>query len=119
MRRCSLGRQNEGSVHQVYHSRLPINDYVLFSIGYRRLKKKEEAAEEGLLKEMKVHADASGEKPAIKLVVVGGPNPDTTRLLITYTRDEYPANYVPSVFDNYEATVTPLSLSLSLSLSRM
>eukprot|EP01105_Mastigella_eilhardi_P011285 TRINITY_DN2610_c0_g1_i1.p1 TRINITY_DN2610_c0_g1~~TRINITY_DN2610_c0_g1_i1.p1 ORF type:complete len:773 (-),score=177.84 TRINITY_DN2610_c0_g1_i1:26-2344(-) len=41
----------------------------------------------------------------VKIVVVGDADSGKTVLLITYTKNEYPEEYVPTVFENYCSTI--------------
>ena len=52
----------------------------------------------------------------IKLVVLGPRSVGKTCLLIRYTTNDYPKDYVPSVFDNYNANVMFDGKSIELGL---
>ena len=52
----------------------------------------------------------------IKCVLVGDGSVGKTCMLISYTSDKFPTEYVPTIFENYTATVQVDKQNIKLSL---
>lgn len=52
----------------------------------------------------------------IKIVTIGDGSVGKTCMLMSYTQDKFPTDYVPTVFDNYSADIKYENKFISLSL---
>jgi len=60
--------------------------------------------------------DSTEESINIKVVLVGDGSVGKTSLLISYTSDCFPQDYVPTIFDNYLATIKYQNSIVKMSL---
>ncbi|CAD8086058.1 unnamed protein product [Paramecium sonneborni] len=60
--------------------------------------------------------DSSEEQQKIQLVVIGDGNVGKTCILLSYTTDKFPTEYVPTVFENYITSVNINGKQINLSL---
>ncbi|CAK62897.1 unnamed protein product (macronuclear) [Paramecium tetraurelia] len=56
------------------------------------------------------------EPQSIKIVVVGDSSVGKTSILLTYTQDKFPIDYVPTVFENYSNVISVDNTQVQLTL---